>query len=91
MKSSGGGEPLFLCGPKLPRPMEFPGGNITVMHHFFPHLFPVSSFRLSYARGVMFLFDTVMIVWHMLLVVQPQARRKVDVTLTNKGGVQSVK
>ncbi|XP_056156272.1 low-density lipoprotein receptor-related protein 10 isoform X2 [Lampris incognitus] len=30
--------------------MEFPGGNITVMHHFLPHLFPVSSFRLNYAR-----------------------------------------
>ncbi|KAM4612218.1 low-density lipoprotein receptor-related protein 10 [Polymixia lowei] len=50
VKSSAGGEPIVLCGSKLPRPIEFPGGNITVMHHFLPHLFPVSSFRLSYAR-----------------------------------------
>lgn len=32
--------------------MEFPGGNITVTHHFLPHLFPVSSFLLNYARGI---------------------------------------
>ncbi|KAF1380689.1 hypothetical protein PFLUV_G00166480 [Perca fluviatilis] len=50
INSSAGGEPLVLCGSKLPQPMEFPGGNITVMHHFLPHLFPVSSFLLNYAR-----------------------------------------
>ncbi|XP_071765202.1 low-density lipoprotein receptor-related protein 10 [Centroberyx gerrardi] len=50
VKSSAGGEPVVLCGTKPPQPIEFPGGNITVTHHFFPHLFPVSSFRLSYAR-----------------------------------------
>lgn len=50
IKSSVGGEPIFLCGSKLPQPMEFPGGNITVMHHFLPHQFPVSSFLLNYAR-----------------------------------------
>lgn len=52
IKSSDGGEPVFLCGSQLPKPMEFPGGNITVTHHFLPHLFPVSSFLLSYARGI---------------------------------------
>lgn len=51
IKSSDGGEPMVLCGSKLPPPMEFPGGNITVTHHFLPHLFPVSSFLLNYARG----------------------------------------
>uniref|UniRef100_A0A3Q3X455 CUB domain-containing protein n=1 Tax=Mola mola TaxID=94237 RepID=A0A3Q3X455_MOLML len=50
IKSSEGGEPVVLCGSKLPQPLEFPGGNITVIHHFLPHQFPVSSFRLSYAR-----------------------------------------
>nr|XP_046237247.1 low-density lipoprotein receptor-related protein 10 [Scatophagus argus] len=50
IKSSAGGEPVVLCGSKLPQPMEFPGGNITVMHHFLPHQFPVSSFMLNYAR-----------------------------------------
>ncbi|XP_041841725.1 low-density lipoprotein receptor-related protein 10 [Melanotaenia boesemani] len=50
IKSSTGGEPLVLCGSKLPQPLEFPGGNITVVHHFLPHLFPVSSFLLNYAR-----------------------------------------
>ncbi|XP_034713170.1 low-density lipoprotein receptor-related protein 10 isoform X2 [Etheostoma cragini] len=50
IKSSFDSEPLVLCGSKLPQPMEFPGGNITVMHHFLPHLFPVSSFLLNYAR-----------------------------------------
>ncbi|KAM7377226.1 hypothetical protein PAMA_013825 [Pampus argenteus] len=50
IKSSSGGEPISLCGSKLPQAVEFPGGNITVMHHFLPHLFPVSSFRLSYSR-----------------------------------------
>lgn len=49
IKSSAGGEPVMLCG-KVPQPMEFPGGNITIIHHFLPHLFPVSSFRLNYAR-----------------------------------------
>lgn len=51
IKSSSGGEPVFLCGSKLPQPLEFPGGNITLVHHFFPHLFPVSSFLLSFSRG----------------------------------------
>ncbi|CAG05746.1 unnamed protein product, partial [Tetraodon nigroviridis] len=55
IRSSDGGEPVLLCGSKLPKPMEFPGGNITVTHHFLPHLFPVSSFLLSYARGVFLL------------------------------------
>lgn len=50
IKSSAGGEPVDFCGSKLPQPIEFPGGNITVIHHFLPHLFPVSSFRLNYAR-----------------------------------------
>ncbi|KAK2899870.1 low-density lipoprotein receptor-related protein 10 [Channa argus] len=50
IKSSAGGEPVVLCGSELPQPIEFPGGNITVMHQFLPHLFPVSSFLLSFAR-----------------------------------------
>ncbi|XP_077356423.1 low-density lipoprotein receptor-related protein 10 [Festucalex cinctus] len=50
IKSSAGGTPLVLCGSKLPPPVEFPGGNITVVHHFLPHIYPVSSFRLNYAR-----------------------------------------
>ncbi|KAF3837150.1 hypothetical protein F7725_004614 [Dissostichus mawsoni] len=50
IKSSAGGEAIVLCGSKLPQPMEFPGGNITVMHHFLPQRYPVSSFRLNYAR-----------------------------------------
>ncbi|XP_068443874.1 low-density lipoprotein receptor-related protein 10 isoform X1 [Clinocottus analis] len=50
IKSSAGSEPVVLCGSKLPQPMEFSGGNITVMHHFLPHQFPVSSFLLNYAR-----------------------------------------
>ncbi|KAI4808820.1 hypothetical protein KUCAC02_000864 [Chaenocephalus aceratus] len=50
IKSSAGGEAIVLCGSKLPQPMEFPGGNITVMHHFLPQRYPVSSFRLDYAR-----------------------------------------
>ncbi|XP_037335112.2 low-density lipoprotein receptor-related protein 10 isoform X2 [Pungitius pungitius] len=50
IKSSAVSEPVVLCGSKLPQPMEFPGGNVTVMHHFMPHQFPVSSFLLSYAR-----------------------------------------
>ncbi|XP_059891455.1 low-density lipoprotein receptor-related protein 10 [Gadus macrocephalus] len=48
--SSSGREPVVLCGPTLPDPIEFPGGNVTVVHHFLPHLFPVSSFLLSYSR-----------------------------------------
>lgn len=51
IKSSAGGTPLVLCGSKLPPPVEFPGGNITVVHHFLPHIYPVSSFRLDYVRG----------------------------------------
>ncbi|XP_035531542.1 low-density lipoprotein receptor-related protein 10 [Morone saxatilis] len=50
IKSSAGGEPIVLCGSKLPQPFELPGGNITVTHHFLPHLFPVSSFLLNFAR-----------------------------------------
>ncbi|MED6250974.1 hypothetical protein ATANTOWER_017945 [Ataeniobius toweri] len=50
IKSSAGGEPHVLCGSKLPQPLEFPGGNITLVHHFSPHVFPVSSFMLNYAR-----------------------------------------
>lgn len=52
IKSSDGGEPVVLCGSKLPQPMEFPGGNITVTHHFLLRQFPVSSFLLNYARGI---------------------------------------
>ncbi|XP_028992139.1 low-density lipoprotein receptor-related protein 10 [Betta splendens] len=51
LESSSGGEPIVLCGSKLPEPIELPGGNITVVHHFLPHLYPVSSFLLNYARG----------------------------------------
>ncbi|XP_019714076.1 low-density lipoprotein receptor-related protein 10 [Hippocampus comes] len=50
IKSSAGGTPIVLCGSKLPLPVEFPGGNITVVHHFLPHIYPVSSFLLNYAR-----------------------------------------
>ncbi|KAM4714331.1 low-density lipoprotein receptor-related protein 10 isoform 1-T3 [Anableps anableps] len=50
IKSSAGGEPYVLCGTKIPLPLEFPGGNITLVHHFSPHLYPVSSFILNYAR-----------------------------------------
>lgn len=52
INSSAGGDPIILCGSKLPQPIELPGGNITVTHHFLPHLFPVSSFLLNYARGM---------------------------------------
>ncbi|XP_028330958.1 low-density lipoprotein receptor-related protein 10 [Gouania willdenowi] len=52
IKSSGGGEPVVLCGSKLPQPMEFPGGNITVVHQFLPQSFPVSSFLLNFARDM---------------------------------------
>ncbi|XP_030636121.1 low-density lipoprotein receptor-related protein 10 [Chanos chanos] len=44
------GEPITLCGSKLPKPIELSGGNITVTHHFFPHFYPSSGFRLQYIR-----------------------------------------
>lgn len=50
IKSSVGGEPYVLCGNKLPQPLEFPGGNITLVHHFSPHSYPVSLFMLNFAR-----------------------------------------
>uniref|UniRef100_A0A1A8G8V8 Low density lipoprotein receptor-related protein 10 n=1 Tax=Nothobranchius korthausae TaxID=1143690 RepID=A0A1A8G8V8_9TELE len=50
IKSSAGGSARVLCGPTLPQPLRFPGGNITLMHYFSPHTFPVSTFLLSYAR-----------------------------------------
>uniref|UniRef100_A0A3P9KE73 LDL receptor related protein 10 n=1 Tax=Oryzias latipes TaxID=8090 RepID=A0A3P9KE73_ORYLA len=50
LESSAGGEPVVLCGKTLPEPLRFPGGNITVVHHFFPHQYPVSKFILSYSR-----------------------------------------
>ncbi|XP_061816988.1 low-density lipoprotein receptor-related protein 10 [Nerophis lumbriciformis] len=50
IQSSADGQPLILCGTQLPQPVEFPGGNITLVHHFLPQLYPVSSFRLNYAR-----------------------------------------
>ncbi|XP_053715624.1 low-density lipoprotein receptor-related protein 10 [Synchiropus splendidus] len=50
IKSSAGGDPVFLCGSSLPKPIAFPGGNITVMHHFLPHDYPVSVFRLRFSR-----------------------------------------
>ncbi|PWA28833.1 hypothetical protein CCH79_00012889 [Gambusia affinis] len=50
IRSSSGGEPHVLCGDKLPQPMEFPGGNITLVHQFYPHSYPVSSFMLNFAR-----------------------------------------
>lgn len=52
LESSAGGEPVVLCGKTLPEPLRFPGGNITVVHHFFPHQYPVSKFILSYSRGM---------------------------------------
>ncbi|XP_045081781.1 low-density lipoprotein receptor-related protein 10 isoform X2 [Coregonus clupeaformis] len=48
--TSSTGKPITLCGSNLPKPMELMGGNITVTHHFLPHLFPVSTFRLGYVR-----------------------------------------
>ncbi|KAK6323291.1 hypothetical protein J4Q44_G00056300 [Coregonus suidteri] len=48
--TSSTGKPITLCGSNLPKPMELMGGNITVTHHFLPHLFPVSAFRLGYVR-----------------------------------------
>ncbi|CDQ76057.1 unnamed protein product [Oncorhynchus mykiss] len=48
--TSSTGKPITLCGSDLPKPMELMGGNITVTHHFLPHLFPVSAFRLGYVR-----------------------------------------
>lgn len=51
LKSSADDEPVVLCGKTLPEPLKFPGGNITVVHHFLPHQYPVSKFILSYFRG----------------------------------------
>ncbi|XP_071233848.1 low-density lipoprotein receptor-related protein 10 [Salvelinus alpinus] len=48
--TSSTGKPITLCGSDLPKPMELMGGNITVTHHFLPHLFPVSAFCLGYVR-----------------------------------------
>uniref|UniRef100_A0A674ADB7 Low density lipoprotein receptor-related protein 10 n=1 Tax=Salmo trutta TaxID=8032 RepID=A0A674ADB7_SALTR len=48
--TSSAGKPITLCGSDLPKPMELMGGNITVTHHFLPHLLPVSAFRLGYVR-----------------------------------------
>uniref|UniRef100_A0AAZ3PDD8 CUB domain-containing protein n=1 Tax=Oncorhynchus tshawytscha TaxID=74940 RepID=A0AAZ3PDD8_ONCTS len=48
--TSSTGKPITFCGSDLPKPMELMGGNITVTHHFLPHLFPVSAFRLGYVR-----------------------------------------
>ncbi|XP_036072470.1 low-density lipoprotein receptor-related protein 10 [Oryzias melastigma] len=50
LKSSADDEPVVLCGKTLPEPLKFPGGNITVVHHFLPHQYPVSKFILSYFR-----------------------------------------
>ncbi|KAL0970191.1 hypothetical protein UPYG_G00238540 [Umbra pygmaea] len=44
------GEPIVFCGSNLPKPVELTGGDITVTHHFLPHLYPVSTFRLNYVR-----------------------------------------
>ncbi|KAK6291972.1 hypothetical protein J4Q44_G00377570 [Coregonus suidteri] len=48
--TSSTGKPITFCGSDLPKPMELMGGNITVTHHFLPHLFPVSAFCLGYVR-----------------------------------------
>uniref|UniRef100_A0A3Q2YUY0 Low density lipoprotein receptor-related protein 10 n=1 Tax=Hippocampus comes TaxID=109280 RepID=A0A3Q2YUY0_HIPCM len=37
IKSSAGGTPIVLCGSKLPLPVEFPGGNITIFPIFSQH------------------------------------------------------
>uniref|UniRef100_A0A1A7WSB9 Low density lipoprotein receptor-related protein 10 n=1 Tax=Iconisemion striatum TaxID=60296 RepID=A0A1A7WSB9_9TELE len=50
IRSSAGGTARVLCGPTLPLPLRFPGGNVTLMHNFSPHTFPVSTFLLNYAR-----------------------------------------
>nr|XP_055055534.1 low-density lipoprotein receptor-related protein 10 [Misgurnus anguillicaudatus]XP_055055543.1 low-density lipoprotein receptor-related protein 10 [Misgurnus anguillicaudatus]XP_055055551.1 low-density lipoprotein receptor-related protein 10 [Misgurnus anguillicaudatus]XP_055055560.1 low-density lipoprotein receptor-related protein 10 [Misgurnus anguillicaudatus] len=42
--------PVKLCGIHLPAPFELTGGNITVTHHFYPHFYPVSEFKLSYIK-----------------------------------------
>ncbi|KAM6949124.1 low-density lipoprotein receptor-related protein 10 [Aplochiton taeniatus] len=47
--ASSQGDPVILCGSKIPRPMEL-FGNVTVTHHFVPQLLPVSSFRLGFIR-----------------------------------------
>ncbi|TSN12237.1 Low-density lipoprotein receptor-related protein 10 [Bagarius yarrelli] len=44
------GRPVSLCGYQLPKPLEFSEGNITVTHHFVPHFYSVSGFRLSYIK-----------------------------------------
>ncbi|KAM9500044.1 low-density lipoprotein receptor-related protein 10 isoform 1-T2 [Clarias gariepinus] len=44
------GRPVSICGNELPKPKEFYEGNITVTHHFVPHFFSVSQFRLSYIK-----------------------------------------
>ncbi|XP_052458320.1 low-density lipoprotein receptor-related protein 10 [Carassius gibelio] len=44
------GSPSKFCGSQLPAPFEMSGGNVTVTHHFFPHFYPVTGFRLSYIK-----------------------------------------
>uniref|UniRef100_A0A8C2AYF1 Low density lipoprotein receptor-related protein 10 n=1 Tax=Cyprinus carpio TaxID=7962 RepID=A0A8C2AYF1_CYPCA len=44
------GSPSKFCGSQLPAPFEISGGNITVTHHFFPHIYPVAGFQLSYIK-----------------------------------------
>ncbi|TRY57488.1 hypothetical protein DNTS_014234 [Danionella cerebrum] len=44
------GSPFKLCGFQLPAPFEMTGGNITLTHHFIPHIFPVTGFHLSYIK-----------------------------------------
>lgn len=45
------GRPIKLCGSQPPAPFEVAGGNITVTHHFFPQLYPISGFYLYYIKG----------------------------------------
>lgn len=45
------GRPIKLCGSQPPAPFEVTGGNVTVMHHFFPHFYPISGFYLYYIKG----------------------------------------
>ncbi|KAA0723146.1 Low-density lipoprotein receptor-related protein 10 [Triplophysa tibetana] len=44
------GRPIKLCGSQPPAPFEVTGGNITVTHHFSPHLYPISGFFLYYIK-----------------------------------------
>ncbi|XP_043100537.1 low-density lipoprotein receptor-related protein 10 [Puntigrus tetrazona] len=44
------GSPSKFCGSQLPAPFEMSGGNITVTHHFYPHIYPVTGFHLSYIK-----------------------------------------